>query len=89
MALALTGVQFFGSATPPPLVLYLFFTAVWIFGAVLLWTTPKFGAYGTAAYGVILGIDILAMHATDAVVSAIAIGSFFATLLALGTLWVR
>lgn len=82
MAAALTIIQV--SPLPgPPLALYLVFTGVWLFGAVMLWVAPVFGAIGTAAYGVILGAQLFAMHGVTLQNGLIALGSFVATGLAL------
>lgn len=85
LVLLLSIVQFFG-ASAPPLSLYLVFVGVWIFGAVMLYVAPRFGAWGTAAYGVILGIQVFRMHGGSALNWGIAIASFAATGLALAYL---
>lgn len=76
-------------ATPPPLPLYAIFAGVWVFGAAMLYARPTFGAWGTALYGVIMGVQILNMHGRTALNSAIAIGSLGATALALLFWWAR
>ena len=66
----------------PPLALYLVFTGVWLFGAAMLWRFPLFGGAGTAAYGVLLGAQLLATHATRAQNVVLAAGSFVTAALA-------
>lgn len=83
MIVLLTYVQFLGSDSPPPLPLYLVFVGVWTFGAVMLMTFPRFGAVGTALYGVLLAVQVLRMHGGSALNFVIAIGSLAATGLAL------
>ena len=85
MAIALTAVQIFAPARPP-LFLYVLFTAIWLFGALMLNVSPKFGAWGTGAYGVILGADVLAMHGPGWIDIAISIGCLVTAALALATL---
>jgi hypothetical protein len=60
-ALALAVLQF-GGFPHPPLVFFLIFAGVWLFGAAMLWWLPVFGAVGTALYGVVLAADLLSMH---------------------------
>ena len=50
------------SATPPPWGLFLLFAGVWVFGAAMLLQRPVFGALGTAAWGVLSGVQLLLMH---------------------------
>lgn len=83
MVLLLGGIQLATPGTGMPPVLWLVFSAVWIFGAAMLWWVPTFGALGTALYGVILGVNVLTMHGGRTATYLIAIGSFLATGLAL------
>ena len=85
MALFLVLVQLAGDS-PPPLPLFLLFMGVWLFGAAMLWWSPLFGALGTAAYGVLLGAQLLAMHGLTPLTLSLAAASFAATGLALGAL---
>lgn len=87
MVLFLSVVQFSGGPSPP-LPLYLVFSGVWVFGAVMLMTFPRFGAVGTALYGVILGVQVLQMHGGSALNWALAVGSFVGTGLAVAYLMV-
>lgn len=89
MVVLLGGIQLLTTGPGMPAELWLVFTAVWIFGAAMLWWFPLFGAAGTALYGVILGWNVLAMHGSTGTNWLIAIGSFVATALALGVLWKR
>ena len=89
MVLLLGGIQLFNEGPGMPATLWLVFTAVWIFGAAMLWFYPLFGAAGTALYGVILGWNVLTMHGVRASTVLIAIGSFVATALSLAVLWRR
>lgn len=70
-----------GSGGMPP-ALWLLFSAVWVFGAAMLWWFPTFGAVGTALYGGILGVQVLRMHGGNVTNFVIAGGSFIATALA-------
>lgn len=88
MAALLTVVQF-GGFPHPPLPLYLVFTGVWLFGAAMLWWVPTFGAIGTAAYGVILGVQLFLMHGGSALNIVIAAGSFVAAGIAIAFLLER
>lgn len=45
-----------------PTPLFLAFTAVWVFGAVMLVTFPTFGAAGTALYGLLIAWGFWRMH---------------------------
>lgn len=82
MAAALTLVQV--SPLPsPPVSLYLVFTGVWLFGAVMLWIVPVFGGVGTALYGAILGLQLFAAHGVTLQNGLLAFGSFVGTGLAL------
>lgn len=58
----LTLYQFAPGFGHPPFFLYAIFTAVWLFGALMLWLVPVFGAVGTALYGVLLGGQLLVAH---------------------------
>jgi len=73
-----------GAGMPPTL--WLLFSAVWVFGAAMLWWSPTFGAIGTAVYGAILGYQVLNMHGAGASSFLIAVGSFLAAALAVGVL---
>lgn len=88
MALVQTIVQF-SVKSPPPTVLFLVFVGVWLFGAAMLIVAPVFGAIGTGLYGILMGVQVLQMHGTDALNLGIALGSFAGAGLALGYLVVR
>lgn len=85
MVLLLSGIQLASNGPGMPPVLWLLFSAVWVFGAAMLWWFPTFGAFGTALYGAILGVAVLRMHGGEATNFLIAVGSFLATALALGS----
>lgn len=74
MVAFLTVVQF-GGGPSPPLALYLVFSGVWLFGAAMLLTFPRFGAAGTALYGVLLAVQVINMHGGSALNWGIAAGS--------------
>ena len=86
MVALLAAVQF-SSPAHPPLFLFVVFILVWSFGAVMLHAAPRFGAVGTAAYGVLLGVDLLVMHGLNGLNALIAAGSFLGAGLALAFLW--
>ena len=86
MVLLLSGIQLATTGPGMPPALWAIFSAVWIFGAAMLWWFPTFGAIGTAIYGVILGIQVLRMHGPTTNDLLIAGGSLIATALALGVL---
>lgn len=70
----------------PPLFLFLLFSGVWLFGAVMLMVAPRMGAWGTAAYGVILAVQVLNMHGGTALNYAIAVASLVGSGLAVAVL---
>ena len=80
----LTVVQY-GGGPSPPFFLYLLFSGVWLFGAAMLLTFPRFGAWGTALYGVILAAQVINMHGGSALNWGIAAGSLVGAGLALAT----
>ncbi|MEA3199922.1 MAG: hypothetical protein QOE90_1350 [Thermoplasmata archaeon] len=84
MALALVAVKLAGWAIP--VALLVIFSAVWVFGAAMLWWYPVFGALGTAAYGLFLAYDLVAMHGAIALNVALSAGFVLGALLALGVL---
>lgn len=86
MVLMLGGIQLATPGTGMPPTLWLVFSSVWVFGAAMLWWFPTFGAAGTALYGVILGVNVLTMHGGRSSTYLIALGSFFATALAIAVL---
>ena len=45
-----------------PFVLYVVFVAVWLFGAAMLLWKPRFGAVGTALYGLVVTAEFWSMH---------------------------
>lgn len=85
MVFLLAGIQLATPAAGMPPVLWLVFSAVWVFGAAMLWWFPTFGAWGTALYGVILGVNVIQMHGTGVTTWLIAAGSFIGTALALAS----
>lgn len=82
MVAALSVVQAAPALPDPPLLLFLVFVGVWLFGALMLWTSPLFGAIGTAAYGVLLGVQLFAMHGVTPVNVLLGAGSFAVAALA-------
>lgn len=86
MVLLLSVVQLTTPGAGMPPTLWLLFSAVWVFGAAMLWWYPTFGAIGTALYGVILGYQVLNMHGATGTNFLIAVGSFLATALSVGVL---
>ena len=66
----------FGGFPHPPTFLYVLFSGVWVFGAAMLWWFPTFGAIGTALYGVILGVQLFAMHGFTPMNALLALASF-------------
>lgn len=85
MVALLSAVQFSGGPAPP-LPLYLVFSGVWLFGAAMLLAFPRFGAWGTALYGVILGVQVINMHGGSPLNWLLAVGSFAGSGLALAYL---
>lgn len=75
MVLLLSAIQLFTSGPGMPPVLWLVFSAVWLFGAAMLWWFPTFGAIGTALYGVILVVLLWRAHGLDGANVLIALGS--------------
>ena len=86
-AAILTGIQL--GPVHPPLVFFLVFAGVWLFGAAMLWWFPTFGAIGTALYGAILAVDLLSMHGRGVLNDALAVTSVAAAVLAIATLVAR
>jgi hypothetical protein len=89
MAALLTLYQFAPGFGHPPFFLYAIFTGVWLFGAAMLWRFPTFGAAGTALYGVILAVQLLAMHETRGQNVLLAVASFVGAALAVAVLVAR
>ena len=85
VAILLTIVQF-SVRTPPPLPLYVAFCAVWLFGAAMLFAHPTFGAVGTAAYGLLLGTQLVSMHGTTTLNLGLAVACFAGSGLAIAFL---
>lgn len=67
--------------TSAPLVLTVVFAGVWLFGAAMLWQFPRFGAVGTALYGVVIAVDLVAMHGWSPLNVGLALGSLVGTVL--------
>ena len=86
MVLLLSGIQLFTTGPGMPAELWLVFSAVWVFGAAMLWWFPTFGAIGTAAYGVILTYLLWKAHGLGGTNQLIAIGSLLGTALAVWAL---
>lgn len=76
----------FATASHPPLPLFLVFAGVWVFGAAMLWWVPRFGAVGTALYGVILGVQLFVMHGFSGLNAALGAASFVGSALAVAFL---
>lgn len=86
MVLLLSGVQLFTQGPGMPPQLWLVFSAVWVFGAAMLWWFPTFGAIGTAVYGLLLTYLLWRAHGLAGANVLIAIGSLVGTGLAIGVL---
>jgi hypothetical protein len=89
LSVALLAYVQFATRTHPPATLFLLFAGVWVFGAVMLYAAPTFGAVGTALYGILLGADVLAMHGALALNILLAGVSFATSALALAFLVVH
>lgn len=76
----------FGGFPHPPTFLYALFSAVWLFGAAMLWWFPTFGVIGTALYGVILGVQLLLAHGVTGMNVLLALASFAGTAWAVAVL---
>lgn len=83
MVLLLSAIQLFTPGPGMPPALWLVFSAVWVFGAAMLWWVPTFGAIGTAAYGVVLTFLLYRAHGLGGTNALIAVGSLIATGLAI------
>ena len=90
MVALLSFIQFMPGIPNPPFFLYAIFTGVWVFGAVMLYAFPLFGAAGTTIYGVLLGVQVLNAHGFGPgnLNVLIAVASFVGALLA-GLLFVQ
>lgn len=86
MVLLLSGIQLLTTGPGMPPELWLVFSAVWIFGAAMLWWFPTFGAVGTAAYGVLLTYLLWRAHGLDGANALIALGALLGSALAVWTL---
>ena len=86
MVILLSAIQLMTPGAGMPPTLWFTFSAVWVFGAAMLWWFPTFGAIGTAMYGLILGVEVLVMHGGRTSTYLIAVGSFAATAIALAVL---
>lgn len=86
MVLLLSGIQLFTGGPGMPAELWLVFSAVWAFGAAMLWWFPTFGAIGTAIYGVLLVFLLNRAHGLGGTNFLIAVGSLIASALAVGVL---
>lgn len=74
-------------ATRAPTGLYVLFTAIWVFGGVMLLWKPRFGAVGTALYGLVVAGEFWSMHGIRSVEDvAVVAGALLATALALAVL---
>lgn len=85
MVLLLSGIQLLTRGPGMPPELWLVFSAVWLFGAAMLWWYPTFGAIGTAVYGVLLTVLLERAHGLGGTNMLIAAGSLVATAFALLT----
>lgn len=73
--------------TQAPWPLFLLFTGLWIFGAGMLMRFPRFGAAGTAAWGLLSAIGAWQTHAAINLENTLLIaGSLIASILAVLTL---
>ena len=79
MVVLLSVVQLATAGPGMPAELWLVFSAVWLFGAAMLWWYPTFGAIGTAAYGVLLVFLLNRAHGLAGTNALIAVGSLIAT----------
>lgn len=69
----------------PPVLLGLF-VGLWAFGAVMTWYVPLFGAAGTAAWGLLSGVEALSMHGTTPTNVVVVTASFIGAALAVAFL---
>lgn len=79
MVLLLSGLQLLTPGPGMPPQLWLVFSAVWVFGAAMLWWFPIFGAIGTSVYGVLLTYLLWRAHGLSGSNALIAVGSLVAT----------
>lgn len=86
MVFVLAGVQLATPGVGMPPVLWLLFSAVWAFGAAMLWWVPVFGAIGTAVYGVLLVFLLQRAHGLGGLNALIGIGSVVGSVLAVAFL---
>lgn len=86
MVLLLSGIQLFTPGPGMPPELWLVFSAVWLFGAAMLWWFPTFGAVGTAVYGVLLTYLLWRAHDLGGSNALIALGSLLGSALAVWAL---
>jgi hypothetical protein len=84
MAMVLVGVKLAGWAIP--VLLLVVFSAVWAFGAAMLWWSPVFGGVGTTLYGILLAGALLSMHGGLALNVGLSAGFLVGSLLAAGVL---
>lgn len=61
-------------ARQAPFVLFFLFTALWLFGAAMLWFYPVFGATGTVAWGLISAAGAAQTHKALGVEDLLLIG---------------
>lgn len=88
MVLTLAALQFvLTPRTSAPTFLFVLFVGLWIFGAAMLARFPRFGAVGTALWGVLSALGAWQTHANLDIENATLIfGSLAASGLAVGTL---
>jgi len=86
MVLLLSGIQLTTTGPGMPAELWLVFSAVWAFGAAMLWWFPTFGAVGTAVYGILLTVLLQRAHGLGGSNALIAAGSLIGTALAVWVL---
>lgn len=88
MVLVLALLQFvLTPRTSAPTHLFVLFVGLWVFGAAMLARFPRFGAAGTALWGVISALGAWQTHATlNAENLTLILGSLVASGFAVGTL---
>lgn len=85
MALLLVGVWVMPGSEIPPRFAALF-TAIWLFGAAMMWWFPLFGATGSALWGLLSGSQAISMHGFQGINAVVVVGSFVTAGLALALL---
>ncbi len=70
-----------------PVALFLLFEGIWLFGAVMLLVAPRFGATGTAAWGILAAVAAYRTHRSlDASNTTILVASILGAVVAIAFL---